>query len=409
MAVIVQLRRGTAAQWISANTLLAQGEEGLELETGKRKIGDGVTHWNDLEYMLDNTFYRPKGILTTADIGEFVQDNSGVTEVCSQTAAIPGTYNTLTVEILDFPVAGLPTIFTCEILNIPDIGSNQLNFIGGAPYIPYGGADWAIGLTVSDVASNLATAWNNLDPNDNGNHYIAVAVGATVTFTAQTNRFSQSSSFQWVGNASNGRVTQVQVGNLASTFYFSNFSGDDWGAQKCVYGDNWTIGGTLVDVAANLASCWNALSPAPLFQKMDYNANPIGPPTPWNAAAVGTTVTLTQTQIGNPGDPGMAADNYPTPPTMTLVSPGSDYIPPSSTFAFLGQLKGILGLNAIIERPPIFTAIAKGAIDAVGGDGNNNGLVVAVDGTHVEMRGSSPCVAGKALFSVGDEETVYFK
>ena len=50
MAVIVQLRRGTAAQWTAANTLLAEGEEGLELDTGKRKIGDGSTDWNTLPY-----------------------------------------------------------------------------------------------------------------------------------------------------------------------------------------------------------------------------------------------------------------------------------------------------------------------------------------------------------------------
>jgi hypothetical protein len=46
----IQLREGTAAAWTSANTVLAQGEEGHETDTGKRKVGDGVTAWNSLPY-----------------------------------------------------------------------------------------------------------------------------------------------------------------------------------------------------------------------------------------------------------------------------------------------------------------------------------------------------------------------
>jgi hypothetical protein len=50
MAVQLQLRRGSAAQWTAANTLLAQGELGLETDTGKLKIGDGSTAWTSLAY-----------------------------------------------------------------------------------------------------------------------------------------------------------------------------------------------------------------------------------------------------------------------------------------------------------------------------------------------------------------------
>lgn len=50
MAVIIQLRGGTAAQWTSANPILAEREFVLETDTNKSKIGDGVTHWNDLPY-----------------------------------------------------------------------------------------------------------------------------------------------------------------------------------------------------------------------------------------------------------------------------------------------------------------------------------------------------------------------
>lgn len=50
MAVQIQLRNGTAAAWTAANPTLAQGEAGVETDTGKLKIGNGSTAWNSLAY-----------------------------------------------------------------------------------------------------------------------------------------------------------------------------------------------------------------------------------------------------------------------------------------------------------------------------------------------------------------------
>ena len=50
MAVQIQYRRGTAAQWTSVNPVLAQGEPGYEYDTGKFKVGNGVDNWNTLPY-----------------------------------------------------------------------------------------------------------------------------------------------------------------------------------------------------------------------------------------------------------------------------------------------------------------------------------------------------------------------
>lgn len=52
MAVIIQLRRDSAANWLFINPILAEGEVGLELDTGKRKTGDGLTAWSLLPYDL---------------------------------------------------------------------------------------------------------------------------------------------------------------------------------------------------------------------------------------------------------------------------------------------------------------------------------------------------------------------
>lgn len=46
----IQLRHDTATNWTTANPILAEGEAGVETDTNKFKIGDGVTNWNNLAY-----------------------------------------------------------------------------------------------------------------------------------------------------------------------------------------------------------------------------------------------------------------------------------------------------------------------------------------------------------------------
>ena len=50
MAIIIQIRRDTGANWSSANPVLAQGEIGLNLDNDLVKMGDGVTQWSSLDY-----------------------------------------------------------------------------------------------------------------------------------------------------------------------------------------------------------------------------------------------------------------------------------------------------------------------------------------------------------------------
>ena len=65
MAVKFQLRRDTAANWTAANTVLDLGEPGVETDTLKLKIGDGVTPWNSLDYSITREFSELANIPTT--------------------------------------------------------------------------------------------------------------------------------------------------------------------------------------------------------------------------------------------------------------------------------------------------------------------------------------------------------
>ena len=50
MATVIQVKRGTASAWTSANTVLTAGEIGFESDTKKMKVGDGSTAWTSLAY-----------------------------------------------------------------------------------------------------------------------------------------------------------------------------------------------------------------------------------------------------------------------------------------------------------------------------------------------------------------------
>lgn len=82
MPIQIQLRRGTASQWTSANTLLAQGELGLETDTNKFKVGDGSTAWNSLAYAVGAvnlpTFSYGGPVSTIVGTQRYYMDRTGI-------------------------------------------------------------------------------------------------------------------------------------------------------------------------------------------------------------------------------------------------------------------------------------------------------------------------------------------
>jgi len=55
MAVRIQLRRDTAANWASSNPILRAGEIGIETDTNKMKIGTGSAAWNSISVYANLT------------------------------------------------------------------------------------------------------------------------------------------------------------------------------------------------------------------------------------------------------------------------------------------------------------------------------------------------------------------
>ena len=78
MASIIQIRRDTATNWTSANTILAQGELGIETDTLKVKAGDGTTAWASLGYLIDTGGYAAYGDTTANFTGTLQNSGSNV-------------------------------------------------------------------------------------------------------------------------------------------------------------------------------------------------------------------------------------------------------------------------------------------------------------------------------------------
>lgn len=109
MAVVtqIQIRRGTAAQWTSANPTLASGEFGYESDTGKFKIGNGSTAWTSLSY-------QGAGTVTSITAGTGLSggtiSTSGTIAIDTATTVDVSTAQTLTNKTLTSPTLNAPLI-----------------------------------------------------------------------------------------------------------------------------------------------------------------------------------------------------------------------------------------------------------------------------------------------------------
>ena len=90
MAVQIQTRNGTAAQWTSANPTLMAGEIGAETDTGRFKVGNGSTAWNSLGYaasMKRLGAYRAGTAYVVNDVASY--NNSSYSCILNSTGNLP--------------------------------------------------------------------------------------------------------------------------------------------------------------------------------------------------------------------------------------------------------------------------------------------------------------------------------
>jgi hypothetical protein len=102
----VQIRRGTAAQWTSANPTLAAGEQGFETDTLKLKIGTGSTAWNSLAYVATGSVGTVTSVTAGTGLSGGTITSTGTIAIDSTVATLTGT-QTLTNKTLTDPKINL--------------------------------------------------------------------------------------------------------------------------------------------------------------------------------------------------------------------------------------------------------------------------------------------------------------
>lgn len=103
MAQNIQFRRDTAANWTTADPILANGELGYETDTGLAKVGNGSSRWTVLGYFAGGggggggtaagTSYSPTGTIAATNV------QTAVAEVATDAAAALAAHEADTTNI----------------------------------------------------------------------------------------------------------------------------------------------------------------------------------------------------------------------------------------------------------------------------------------------------------------------
>lgn len=241
MATRILLRGDTAANWTAANPVLALREEGVETNTNRRKIGDGVTAWTGLPYVvlvpadLDATMagvVTPGGSQTAAALAgsaelkaAFVQPSGGTftgsvqfagplpfisttaigcTGVTDDTAKVQAAINALVAA------GGGQLVVDCPIL------------LNGST--TQAGVTWAVGITGDNIEIIGTSTGKITRTTTTGAVFFASGAGKVAPLTSwDSNRFTDTTSYA-INAVAKGAVsittaTATDAGNFTAGDY----------------------------------------------------------------------------------------------------------------------------------------------------------------------------------------------
>lgn len=213
MPIKIQLRRGTAAQWASANPILSDGEFGYEYDTSKFKIGSGTASWTELNYFssgLDpstaSTIYLPlSGSISWQNVSNKPDPIIGVNLIGSITGAASATLTDLTnAQITITTAGGGSASITNGIISTSVIVSPEERF---------------------NIITGSAAGTVNLDILTSAALYYASAGNVNFTVNVRGNASNSLNNILSVGDSITVALVNT-TGTSASTFYATAFQVD---------------------------------------------------------------------------------------------------------------------------------------------------------------------------------------
>jgi hypothetical protein len=224
MAVQIQIRRGTAAAWTSANPTLAAGEFAIETDTDFYKIGDGSTAWTSLGYssLPSGSALLASPTFTGVPAAPTAAANTSTTQIATTAFVMTevGDYAPLasptftgTVTVPDLTVNGTTTTINSTTLTVDD-----KNLELGSVATPSDTTADGGGITLKGASDKTITWTNSTDTWDFNQ-------GITVTGTATATAFAGPLT----GNAST--ATALATGRTIAGVSFDGTANIDLGTD----------------------------------------------------------------------------------------------------------------------------------------------------------------------------------
>lgn len=124
-------RRGTAADWALANTVLEEGQWAAELDTGKAKLGDGATAYNDLPYFIPED--QVAALIDAAVSASSVNAQTGTTyTLVLADAGNWVTMNNAGASTLTIPPNASVAFPIGTVIEGAQLGAGQVTIVGGS-------------------------------------------------------------------------------------------------------------------------------------------------------------------------------------------------------------------------------------------------------------------------------------
>lgn len=202
MAIKLQIRRGTAANWTSATPTLVDGEIGYETDTGNFKIGNGTNPWTTLPYVAST---YPQTTVSGTDLnaaGYLVQGRYLVTS--SVTSGVPTGWSTST----DAPgVLTVTKLADGKTLQMLVATSSQKAFM--RTYV----SSYTTWVAISNHAQSITTT----ELADAAVTTVKIA-DATSTTTGVTNsKIRQSAARSVIGNSTNATAAPADISTTSAS------------------------------------------------------------------------------------------------------------------------------------------------------------------------------------------------